>query len=646
MKGIYKSTIIALTALLGAAVLQGCKQEQMEIVNTPAIDVTTQKLSPSADESGTVRAYIGTAVNAKGFNLDRVGLVTMDGVEAPIVEQTISSITFEVPELSFAQADSPYRVLLEVFDADKTTTVFKYDYYITVPVTDALVTSYSPKEGTVGTEVTLVGRNLEQVTRVSIGSAEVSDAAFVSKDASKLVFAVPAMSTSAANTELTIAAIWGGSNSIDVTVDSKFTLHVPAFAAFSQDSAARLGDEVLLTGDNLDLVQGIKWGETEMLISEQSASSITIKVPSGIEKTDPVIVSAALTASYGEPLQSVVISNDFKIDTTPIGPAAPVFTSAAPSLSDYTNIYLGAEVTVRGENMASIEGFEVDGQAVTLSQSATDIDARFVVPSGIGGLSARDVTLVAIWGGGNRADFGTIRVYPFYYTRGLKMGLGSNSKSTYPEFAAEHAFLQLNEGRVISAAQWKEDGVDSFAESGSNSVVTAANKVTGTEEQYYSVAPYIFATASSSNKLQLNNPANSNSQLKCHRIEGTSLPSTFGTPVLFMRVMTDAEIKAAVSEGSLDTIWDSSTLGSSAAPAFGKSESSSTWVKGSVILVQYLNYAHVSTTGGKPTDASNILRTGYLYIRDITCADEATGLALASREGYIEMDLYWSQSLN
>ena len=38
------------------------------------------------------------------------------------------------------------------------------------------------------------------------------------------------------------------------------------------------------------------------------------------------------------------------------------------------------------------------------------------------------------------------------------------------------------------------------------------------------------------------------------------------------------------------------------------------------------------------------MRSGYLYIRDITCADPATGLALASREGYIEIDLYWSQA--
>ena len=49
--------------LLAAAIfMSGCKEEPVELVNTPAFDSST--VSPAANESGTVRAYVGTEVTA------------------------------------------------------------------------------------------------------------------------------------------------------------------------------------------------------------------------------------------------------------------------------------------------------------------------------------------------------------------------------------------------------------------------------------------------------------------------------------------------------------------------------------------------------------------------------------------------------
>jgi hypothetical protein len=127
--------------------------------------------------------------------------------------------------------------------------------------------------------------------------------------------------------------------------------------------------------------------------------------------------------------------------------------------------------------------------------------------------------------------------------------------------------------------------------------------------------------------------------------DGTSLPSTYGTPVIFMRIMGDGDLKAAVAAGTLEDILSNFELAGASAPAFGTTEGS-TWVKGSVIGLQYLNYEFASTTGGKPTAQEDIYQIGYMYIRDINCGDPSTGLAIESREGYIEIDLYWSQVLN
>ena len=631
--------ILALAAVLFAS----CEKEKQTLVNTPAVNVTTEKLDPNTDESGTVRAFAGTQVTAKGLNLDKVGAVKIDGKDATIIEKTMKTLVFEIPAMDKAQQDEPYMVLLEVFDADAQTVVFKYDYFVTVPVTDALVSGFEPKNGTVGTTVTVSGRNLEQITSVTFGGVAAN---IVSLESATAVVTVPAVNVTAADTALDVAAVWAGGS---IPMADKFTLSVPVFTSFTQAEPAKLGDEVILSGQNLTLVSSVKWGDEELLISEVSGESITLKIPSGIAEQTPAVQGKALTAYYGvQTEQPVVINSDFKVDTSPIGPSAPVFSAAVPADEGYSGLYLGRIVTVKGENMASIEKFEIDGIEAALASEPTDIQVQFVVPSTISGTAAKEVSLVAIWNGGNRADFGTVTVYPFYYTKGLRIGTGSNSKSTYPAYNNQNAFILLDEGRVISADEWNDIPVDAPAKAGTNAVVSQSSKVTGgSKDDYYSAKPYMFASASSAHKLAFNNPANSASQLKTHRLSdlSTSLPSTFGTPIIFMRIMADGDTKTNVAAGTLTDILCEQDPAGTSAPAFGKEEGS-TWVKGSVLCLQYLTYDHASTTGGKAADISDVHKTGFMYIREVTCGDPATGLALESREGYIEVDLYWSNVIN
>ena len=642
MKRLY--TLAAIAAIL---TLASCNQEpEIVLQNTPAVDVTNQKLEPNTNESGTIRAYIGTQVTAKGLNLDRVGSVKVDGLDATIVSKEMKTLVFEIPVLNKPQKDDPYKVDLEVFEEGTEKLIFKYDYFVTIPVTDALVTGFAPTAGTVGTEVTISGRNLEQVTSVSFGGTSVAVADFVSSASASVVVAVPAVAVTAANTDLDVAAVWSGGT---IALDGKFTLSVPVFAAYSQAAPALLGDEIALAGENLDLVKAVKWGTSDILISEQSATAITIKVPTGLELQNPAVVSKALTAVHGlKSDQVITITSDFKVDTTPVGPAAPVFTSASPAEAAYTAMFLGREVVVKGQNMASVEKFKVDGIEAALSAEATDIEARFIMPKTITGTAAREVDLIAVWNGGNELDCGKITVYPFYYTKGLRIGLGSNSKTTYPAYNSENAFILLDEGRVVSADYWNDLPVDEPAKT--SPLVTTANKVTaaeGNEEKYYAVQPYMFATASSAHKLAFQNPSNSSSQLKTHRLSdlSTALPSNFGTPVIFMKIMGDGDVKTQVAAGTLTNIFNEPEIAGTSAPAYGTSEGS-TWIKGSVLNLQYLTYDHASSTGGKAADTGDIHKIGYMYISDITCGDSTTGLALTSREGYIEIDLYWSNAIN
>ena len=134
--------------------------------------------------------------------------------------------------------------------------------------------------------------------------------------------------------------------------------------------------------------------------------------------------------------------------------------------------------------------------------------------------------------------------------------------------------------------------------------------------------------------------------MKNHRIDGVSRPSLYGSPVIFMSVITNASLKSSITDGTLTDIWENAPKAGAGAPAFGTAETSSVWVKGSVLCIEYLTYTHSIGTGGKVTDLSQVHKIGYMYIKDVTCGDSTTGKALDTRAGYVEFDLYWSNTIN
>lgn len=655
-------------AFVCAALLSGGCNDRDGLIDkddarhVPALNAQT--FMPLSNESGSVKAYVGTEVSVSGFNLDQVGSVTMDDITVEITEQNIKQIKFKIPALDHAQRDQPYAVELKAFDKQEQA-FYTGDYFVTIPVTDAIVSGYAPAEGTVGTEITLSGRNLEQVTRVHFGGVAVEASAFTEVGPEAVKFLVPAGNYTEADSDIAISAEWGTAT-IDVTGETLFALHIPILdplAAQPDGVNSVLGDEIDLTGKNLDLIDAVKWGEAALTIVEKADGTLKVRFPATIEQTDPVVQSAALTAEYGTPAQVVTLAAAWRLDTTP---SATVLVPEASSMTAVdggsdNKFYLDKTVTVAGMNLMAVEGIELrynDGEdrkiAATLLEGTTDGELKFVVPEEVTFDTASEVDVVALYNGGDVADFGKATVYPFYFFPNIQMGIGSSSKTTYPDFNREHAFFLLNSGQVISGDAWWNDEVDTYAKSGTNSLISGGSKLaaSATGEQYYGVQPYFFFSASSTHKLGLNSPANSASQLKTHcYMNGsskTSLPSTFGTPILYFRVLaagSEQPLKESVADGSVTTLVDYSTMGGSAAPALGKAETSSAWVQGSVIAVQYINHAH-GLNGGKPDSMDDICQQGFLHIRQITCADLANGTANEDREGMIVFDFYWSKTLN
>lgn len=627
----------AICASLLAAV--SCKDDAIRPEKIPAVNVTSEKLSPDTDESGKVRAYVGTAVTAKGINLDKVTKVTFGDLEAPILSASLMELVFEIPELGLAQDDEPQQVILRVWGESADKPVFTWEYYVTIPVTETRYDSFTPASGTVGTALSFSGRNLDRVSAVKFGDVAVNS--FTAQSATTLELAVPAMPATEANTKYPVSIVWEEGT---IETEDSLTFLRPVFEAFSQGGEAALGDEFILAGENLELVDSLVWGSEKLLIVSATATEINVKIPTGLDTEDPAIARKALDAYYGNPGTGIRICEEFAINTTPAGPAAPVFSSAAVE-SGYSNIYLGKEVTVSGENMSSVEGFKIDGISVPLNGEVTDIAAKFTVPSGITGNAAKEVDLSIIWGGGNELSCGKITVYPFYYTKGLQICPGSNSASTYPAENRDAAFLIFEEGKVISVDEFKSRNIDSFV-FGDTPIVTTKNIVSGTQEQYYSVKPYTLLTADSSNKLAFQCPSNSNGQLKTHSdSEGNKLPSVFGSAVVYFSVVTADSLKSKVLDASLADITYAAPKAGAAAPAFATAESSSTWAAGSVICVEYVDYT-TAAAGAKPGDnLAGVRNIGYIVTHDVTCGDAETGKAKADRKGYVSFDLYWSNVL-
>lgn len=640
MKRFTKYLTLFLTGSLAALTACGPEMNEVEAHHVPSINGTT--LAPMSDESGSVRAYVGTEISVQGFNLDLVSRVSMGDLDAEITEKTIKTLKFKVPALDLPQQDAPHLVQLSVYDSDAESVIFNYPYYVTVPVTDAQITAYAPAEGTVGTEVTLTGRNLEQITRVRFGEAVVEAADFTAVESEAVKFAVPAGTYAAGDSQVAITAEWG-TETIDVTGETLFTLHTPKFDAASQEEGTQnsIGDEVTFMGQNLDLVSGMKWGDYALIVVSAEAGAVTVKFPTSIAQTDPVVAEAALTAQWGTPAQTTTVASAWRVDTTPVGPATPVLVKMeAEDGGESNKFYLGKTVTVTGENLASIEGFKVDGVEAALVGEPTDVEAKFLVPDGVTFTEATEVSVVALYNGGNEADFGTATVYPFYYYPNVTIG-------AQDETNRDKAFFVPDWGRVISTDEWKNLDTKAILGAGINKNTIDPAKMT--EEEYYA-QPVYFLTGFSGGSLTLQSPANSSSMLSNFTTssgEDIVKSGTYGCSVCYFRNASQeskmADVVMAIQSGNMQSMPGITVTPSAASPKYAAEPTTSTFGQGQIILVAYATYAFScdQTSNKKPT-IDDFYRYGYICIHEDGISEVAPGSAAST----ITFDFYWSKPLN
>lgn len=236
-------------------------------------------IQPSVSEVAEYdEVAIGDKITVTGSDLDLVSYLKMSNDET-ITDFTVSSdateLTFTVPE----NASSGEVALVAVSGVEVSAVILQ----LVEPETDS--DTYEAKPGE---ELTLTGSNLDMVDYVtfttSSGTEDITDLT-VSGNGTRLVVTVPETAVSG-DVEL-----HAGGNTVTITLTT-----VKAAITSLSETSLTAGDELVIYGTNLDLVESVSIGGTEATMSSQSETEITVTVPSSISGD----VEVVLTMKNGE----------------------------------------------------------------------------------------------------------------------------------------------------------------------------------------------------------------------------------------------------------------------------------------------------------------------------------------------------------
>ncbi|MBP5381885.1 MAG: DNA-binding protein [Bacteroidales bacterium] len=507
-----------------------------------------------------------------------------------------------------------------------------------VTFTAPVVEAFTPASAPVGAEVRVTGKSLNNVTEAYIGSVKVDIMEKVSD--TRLSIKV-ANGVTSGKIKLVNNVGEGLSEA-----DFRCTFAVPSIAASLLQAEAEMGDEVLISGTNLNAVTSVvftaegqsKGHQAEIVVA--SEEEIVVKVPYVEDAIAKITfgyfdgTGEAFTSLSEAPsikvIRYVPTFNAFTLDRTPVGKS----------------------IVLTGSYLNNIDKIMVGDFEAPLFKDAGQI--TFTVPAGNFEDGETTVPLTAWYFDNNESivlsDAFVVYV-PFvrYWENVRTWAQGRTEANEYVSFFSPET------GIAYENAKWK-DVLDPVALKHNGDQWVAANTPKPgvvTDEEYNSVLPYFFFSAVSGNVLQINSPANSNSQLKNFYISFAGTPANDyrvpgsnnnlpGTPILAFRylnpsssVEAETALVQKVLSGKLDNINEAlfpidvaaSTVAGISVASFAGAIKSDKWCDhqtaelkddagyktDAVFLVAY--YANNGFEKEQP--AKNILRLGILHVTGI-----------------------------
>lgn len=511
------------------------------------------------------------------------------------------------------------------------------------------VESFSPRNGSLGCLITVVGSYLDDVDSAYIGGEPVTIARKISDK--QLLLSVT-KNVKGGVVELTNSN--GSASSADAFTRDYV---VPEISKSSLPSSVDLGNNVLVEGTNMNVVQDVYFtadgytkGNKGTIIT-QNGKEVFVKVP--YVENGQVKITLGYdngTSEVFTPLASAPILKVIR--------KVPTFTGISS-----TKIYIGKTVTVTGENLDKVNRLYVGTTECQISNAQYD-KLTFSVPASNFSDGDNYMALSATYFD-NRETFvinSRINVcVPF-----LRLWEDMKVYGQGRDVESMSSFFSPETGLVYANSDWRTI-VDPVSFKYGAKTCSAVNVPAVTETEYNSVNPYFFFSGTSAGFLQINSPAGSSSQLKNfyflnnsandYRVTGASA-SWYGTPALSFCYLDPAiypDLVNQVMNQSLDKIDEKSfpidesagTIGGIPYASFKTSVNSGVFAAGkfttgveasnvninSVLMVLYYNY--------KGTGLGNIKRIGFIHIKSINFKMWNNTAAPSSSD--VTFNAYWQK---
>ena len=310
----------------------------------------------------------GSSVTLSGSNFSSVSLVLFGNLPALFNVVNANTINATVP----VGAVTNLIKVISGTDTGKTASNFTVLYL-------PLITSFSPSQGPVGTQVTLNGTNLNGLTALTLGGQNV---AFTQISGTQVQFTVPAGSAGGI-----ISVIGPGGTAVSGNSFTVFS--APQITDFSPGSG-QPGNTIIITGLYLNGTTQVLLGTYSAAFTVLSDRSISLTVPAGASTGLLQVITPGGTA----------YSQDAYLVLTP-----PVITGISPVAAQP-----GDTVLISGTNLAGASSVSVSGISLTFIYTAAG-NIKAVATSGFGTAPV----IVTTSGGADTSDLWLTEV-PFAYT--------------------------------------------------------------------------------------------------------------------------------------------------------------------------------------------------------------------------------------
>lgn len=310
-------------------------------------ELTVAIVSVTSIAPTTVKA--GAELTIKGTNLQLVEKVKLPSnleVIVPPAENPYADITeikIVVPETT-QDGD----VVLVAYSGLETNAG-------TITMVLPTVTSITPNPVKGGGVLTIKGTNLDLVTNINFPNVE-NAVNVVSKTASQITINVP---VEAADGNLVLNTNSGK------TVEAAYTTVKSTITNITPTSLVA-GNEITITGTNLDLVRSVTFGGgVSVSITPTNATSFKVTVPT----------TATSGAVHLNLVNNASVTSSVSLNVTPS--TNPVITSMPSSAKP------GSDITLTGANLNTVEAFYVGTVKVTSYSSRTATSVSFTVPTSV-----------------------------------------------------------------------------------------------------------------------------------------------------------------------------------------------------------------------------------------------------------------------